>query len=81
MCLGSGLVPDWHRPPGYIYNDLMYTHKIDHRCSSEMAACVTYECDVQTHASSWLVAGLQYLQCIYNRDAAVLHNTIDIVCG
>ena len=29
----------------------------------------------------WLVAILQYLQCVSNGDIADLHQTIDIVCG
>ena len=36
---------------------------------------------IQAHSSSWLVAGLQYLQCIWNGDAAVLHKTINRVYG
>ena len=50
----------------------------------EMAVCVTYEChnQIQAHSSSWLTAGLQYLQCICNGDAAVLPRTINIMmCG
>ena len=64
---------------------LLYTLTIDldHMHGIEVAVCVTYEChnQIQAHSSSWFVAGLWYLQCICNGDAAVLHKTIDRVYG
>ena len=44
-----------------------------------MAVCVTYECHTQTYISGGLDAGLQYLRCVSDGDAAVLHPAIDIV--
>ena len=44
-----------------------------------MAVCVTYECHMQTYISGGLDAGLQYLRCVSDGDAAVLNPAIDIV--
>ena len=44
---------------------------------TEMAVYVTCECHMRADISGWLDLGLQYLQCINNEDAAVLHQAIN----
>ena len=44
-----------------------------------MAVCVTCECQMHTYISGGLDAGLQYLRCVSDGDAAFLHPAIDIV--
>ena len=48
-------------------------------CDIEMAVCVTCECHMHTYISGGLDAGLQYLRCVSDGDAAFLHPAIDIV--
>ena len=56
-------------------------HKTGYMGGIEMAVCVNYECHMQTYISGGLVAGLHYLQCVSDGDAAVLHPAIDIMQG
>ena len=76
--MGNGLVPEWHQANVYTYDDLMYTREISHMYCMDMTVYVTYECYMQAYTSGWTDAGLKYLQCCSNGDAAVLHLTIDI---
>ena len=62
-CMDSGQVPDWHRATVYVYDDLMYTHEINHLSGIDMAIGIIYEWHMQAYISRWLGAGLRYLQC------------------
>ena len=72
-CMDSVLVPVWHQVTVSIYDNLMYTHEIDHMCEIDVRIGVIHQCHMQTYISRWLDAGLRYLQCISNGNASVLH--------
>ena len=78
-CMDSGRMLDWHRATVYAYDDLMYTHEINHLSGIDMAIGIIYEWHVQAYISWWLDAGLRYLQCISNGIASVLHRAISTV--
>ena len=63
----------------YVYDDLMYTHQINYLSGIGMAIGMIYEWHMQAYIYWWLDAGLRYLQCISNGNAAVLHGAISIV--
>ena len=41
--MDSGLVPDWHRATVFVYDDLIYTHEINHLSGIDMAIGIIYE--------------------------------------
>ena len=59
----------------------MCTHETDHVSEIEMTVCVIYAYHMKAYISRWLDAGLQYLQCDDDEDAAVLHKSVHFVYG
>ena len=55
----------------------LYIHyEISYMCDIEMAVRVPYGCHMQVYISGGFDAGLRYLQCVSDVDAAVLHQAM-----